>query len=150
MINKVQCAIYKISLVALLIFCSLGISASTKNMKNYLHKNLEVKVGDSFEEVPVDQPCVGGEIYLIIVFDEQRVTILEKEVSTCGDSFVEKIGRYKWALLSNNKIEVDFVFEEIKGSYAENIIFELREGDIIGIIRHLDGKVIEYRFKELS
>ena len=120
----------------------------SQKMKNHLHKKWIAKVGNIYEETPDDNPCAGSEIYLTLVFDEKQIHISEKEISSCNQESTHKIGIYNWKLLPNNVIEVDSILKETKGTYATQLQLELRDSKIVGIITHLNGKVVEYVFKE--
>jgi len=132
-----------------IILCSLGyFTAQAQTMKNYSCKELLAKVGDIYMETPDENPCAGSEIYLILKFNKQEVTLSEKEVSSCDEESITPIGTYPWNLLHNHKIEVDFIADQIKGTYAEQLKLELRDQQIIGSITHVNGKTKEYVFQE--
>ncbi|MBG6130346.1 hypothetical protein IWQ47_001571 [Aquimarina sp. EL_43] len=117
-------------------------------MKNHLNKKLIAKVGAVCEETPDDNPCAGSEIYLSLFFDKKQVKVSEVEISTCGKESVYEIGNYNWELLYSKEISIDFILEQTKGTYAEHLSLELRDKKLIASITHLNGKVVEYVFKE--
>ncbi len=139
--------INKKNVFTFILFCVCCLSHAQK-MKNYVNKELTAKVGIIYEETPDDNPCAGSEIYLTFLFDKKQVQVSEKEVSTCGKESIHNIGTYTWELLCSKEIKVDFIAEQTKGTYAENIVLELRDKQLIGNITHLNGKVITYTFKE--
>ena len=131
-----------------ILFCTCSLSLYAQKMKNHLYKELTAKVGAICEETPDDNPCAGSEIYMMLVFDEKQVSISEKEISSCDQESVHNIGIYNWKLLENQKISIDDIAEQTKGTYAENIVLELRDKQLVGNITHVNGRVIEYIFKE--
>jgi hypothetical protein len=117
-------------------------------MNSYLNKELIARVATICEETPDNNPCAGSEIFLALIFDKKEVQVYEKVISTCGKESVKKIGTYKWTLLPNKELKIDFISEQIKYTYAEYLFLELRDKQLVGRITHLSGKVIEYSFHE--
>lgn len=120
----------------------------TQKMNAYFNKELVARVATICEETPDNNPCAGSEIFLVLMFDKQEVQVYEKELSTCGKASVNEIGVYKWTLLPNKELKIDFISEQIKHTYAEYLFLELRDKQLVGRITHLNGKVIEYSIHE--
>lgn len=137
----------RIFIMILLIF-TCCFSSYAQKMNTYLHKELLANVGSICEETPDDNPCAGSEIYLSLLFDEKKVEIAEKEISTCGKESISLIGTFNWKLVKNQKIIIDFATEKTKGTYAEKLFLELKQQQLIGSVTHLNGRVIKYVFKE--
>ncbi|WP_139062494.1 hypothetical protein [Aquimarina megaterium] len=138
----------KKAIVVMILFCICCLSSHAQGMKNHLNKKLTAKVGAVYEETPDDNPCAGSEIYLSLFFDRKQVKVSEIEILTCGKESVYEIGNYNWELLYNKEISIDFIPEQTKGTYAEYLSLELRDKKLIACITHLNGKVVEYVFKE--
>jgi len=117
-------------------------------MKNYLNKELMAKVGTIYEETPDDNPCGGQQTYLALKFIKEEVFIVEKYISSCDKESILIIGTYKWKLRCTKKIKIDYIQEEVKGTYTEDLSLELRDKQLIGRIKHLNGKIVEYTFLE--
>ncbi len=113
-----------------------------------MDKEFIAKVGAVYEETPDDNPCAGSEIYLILLFDKKQVHVAEKEMSSCDKETIQEIGTFDWKLKDNKEIAIDFIPQKIQGTYAENLILELRDKQLVGRIKHLNGQVKEYIFKE--
>lgn len=99
-------------------------------------------------ETPDNNPCAGSQIYLTLLFNKKLVLVSEKEISNCGKESIIKIGTYSWELLCNKNIKVDFISEQTKGTYAEQLFIKLRNKQLIGYLTHLNGETVEYVFKE--
>lgn len=153
MIHKVQ--LFKInntsrkkSITMVLILCTCCLSTHAQKMKKYLNKELRTEVATVCEETPDDNPCAGSTIYLALWFDKKQVKISEIEISTCGKESVYEIGTYNWELLYNKEISIDFIPEETKDTYAENIVLELRGQQLTGNTTHWNGQIVKHIFKE--
>ncbi|WP_299242912.1 hypothetical protein [uncultured Aquimarina sp.] len=131
-----------------MLFCVSCISSQVRKMKNHMDKEFIAKVGAVYEETPDDNPCAGSEIYLILLFDKKQVHVAEKEMSSCDKETIQEIGTFDWKLKDNKEIAIDFIPQKIQGTYAENLILELRDKQLVGRIKHLNGQVKEYIFKE--
>ena len=132
----------------LVLFCVCSLSSQSQKMNNHLYKVLITKIGDICMETPDDNPCSGSQIFLTLLFDKKQVQVSEKEISSCSKVSILKIGTYNWEFMSNKKIKVYFISEETKGTYAEQLFLELRNKQVIGHLTHLNGKTVEYVFKE--
>jgi len=130
------------------LFCFSFFVLQAQKMKNVLHKELTANVGTICEETPDDNPCAGSAIYLILVFDKKEVQVTEKEISSCDKETIHEIGTFDWKLKDHKEISIDFVPQKIQGTYAENLILELRDKQLLGRIKHLNGQIVEYVFKE--
>ncbi len=131
------------------ILCSMCyLSSHAQKMKKLLNKELIAKVDTVYEETPDDNPCAGSQIYLTLLFDKEQVQITEKEISTCGKVATHKIGIYYWKMLPDQKIEVDFIKSQTEDTYAKNLALELRDKQLIGSVTHVNGRIMEYIFKE--
>lgn len=134
--------------ILILIFSFLYSLSNAQEMKSYLNKELIANVGSIFEETPDDNPCAGSEIYLTLLFDKEKVCVTEKEISSCGKEFITEIGKYNWELVSNKEISINFDPQKTKNTYAQNLFLQIKNHNIIGKIRHLNGEIIEYPFKD--
>ena len=130
------------------LFCFLYSSSNAQEVDVHLNKELIAKVGTIYEETPDDNPCAGSEIYLTLFFDTEKVSVSEKEVSTCGKESVFEIGNFDWQLMSSNEIKIDFDPQKIKYTYAQNLSLELENNTIIGTIIHLSNTTSKYIFEE--
>ena len=148
--NKIQyiASVRKKTGLVFFVFCIWFANAHAQKMKNHLHKELIAKVGTIYEETPDDNPCAGSEIYLIFLFDKKRVQVVEKVISTCDQESIYTIGTYPWKLLDSKEIKIDFDPVMVEGTSAKGLFLELRNQQVIGNITHLNGKVVEYIFKE--
>jgi len=135
-------------IVITILFCTCSTFCVAQKMKDYLNKELVAKVAVIYEETPDDNPCAGSEIFLGFIFNKKEVKVYEKEIVTCGKKIVNEIGVYKWELLPNKEIKIDFISEQTKDTYAEHLFLELKDKQLVGRIKHLNGKVIEYIFNE--
>ncbi len=113
-----------------------------------MHKEFIAKVGAVYEETPDDNPCAGSEIYLTLLFDKKQVYVAEKEISSCDKETIHQIGTFDWKLKNSQEIAIDFIPQKIQGTYAENLILELRDKQLVGRIKHVNGQIVEYIFKE--
>ncbi len=80
--------------LCLVIFLLTYSISVTQEMKTHLNKELIAYVGSICEETPDDNPCAGSEIYLTLLFDKEKVSVSEKEVSTCGKENTSEIGNF--------------------------------------------------------
>lgn len=155
MINKIQPFNIKNTgkekiIIIVLILCVCYLPSQAQEMDNYLQKELTAKVGAICMETSNYDLCASSEIYLTFLFDKEQVQVYEKEISTCGKESIYNIGTYNWEFLQNQKISIDFIAEQTEGTYAKNIALELRAKQLIGRITHLNGRVLEYVFKEVK
>lgn len=134
-----------ICIVISLLICFLS---NAQEMKNHLNKELTANVGTLYEETPDNNPCAGSQIYLTLLFDQEKVCVSEKEISTCEKENISEIGSFNWQLLENNRIDIGFDPQKIKYTYAKTLSLELKNDTVIGKIIHLNGTTSEYIFKE--
>lgn len=134
--------------IFILIFSFLYSFSNAQEMKSYLNKELTANVGSIYEETPDDNPCAGSQIYLTFQFDKDKVSVSEKEITSCGKESINEIGKYNWKLGSNKEINIDFDLQKIKETYAENLFLEIGGKNIVGRITHLNNTTSEYVFKE--
>jgi len=120
-------------------------NAQDKNEFLY-NKEFSAVVGNIYEETPGPDLCSGQEIYLILKFSKKNVSIVQKAISSCGEENVEHEFHYKWKLLKNKQIKVYGNPKEIKYSYLENLMLEIRNKEIYGSIVYPSNKKIEYIF----
>ncbi len=113
-----------------------------------MHKEFIAKVGAVYEETPDDNPCAGSEIYLTLLFDKKQVYVTEKEISSCDKETTKEIGTFDWELKDNKEIAIDFIPQKVQGTYAENLFLELLDKQLVGRIKHVNGQIVEYIFKE--
>ncbi|MEZ4859022.1 MAG: hypothetical protein R2781_09450 [Flavobacteriaceae bacterium] len=123
-------------------------SAKSQSIQKNLNKELIAKVGTLCEETTNYNPCAGIEMYVTLFFDEQKVTLSEKEVTTCGKETVIFSGTYSWKIASNQEITIDFESKQIGGTYLKEMVFAKEDSVIIGRIRQFNGQVMKHIFKE--
>lgn len=133
-----------------ILFCACSTLGRAQKMKRYLNKELVAKVGEMCEETVEYDPCAGQQIYLVLLFDKKNVQVYEKYISSCDKESILIIGTYNWKLLRNKKIRIDFIPEQTKGNYAENLFVEFRTKQLVGSITDFNGKTIEHFFKEIT
>lgn len=119
-----------------------------QEMKEYLNKNLAVKVGSICEETPDDNPCAGLQVYLRFTFDEENVNVSEVEISSCDTEYPTELGKYTWELLDNREIAIAFDPERTKGTFAENIKLDLRKTGVFINVTYLSGSTSEFILEE--
>ncbi len=135
------------SIVITMLFYICSMLCHAQKMKNFFNKELITKVGAICEETSDDNPCAGSEVFLTLIFNKKEVQVNEKLIGTCGIESVNEIGAYKWELLPNKEIKIDFISEQIKNTFEE-MFLEFRGEQLLGRITHLNGKAIAYIFQE--
>ncbi|MEZ4778744.1 MAG: hypothetical protein R2786_05105 [Flavobacteriaceae bacterium] len=141
--------IFNLKKAFLLILLSISFwSAKSQSIQKNLNKKLIAKVGDICEETIDSNDCAGIEIYVTLFFNEQKVTLSEKEVTTCGTETIVFSGTYFWNIASNKEITLDFDSKQIGGTYLKEMVFVVKDSLIIGRIRQFNGQVTEHIFKE--
>jgi len=89
-------------------------------------------IGYMCEETPDNNPCAGLEIYLILNFSEETVSIIEKEISSCGVEHINSQLRYKWELTQDSEIKIDTNLKEIEYHFIKNLVLKIENGTVIG------------------
>lgn len=136
------------NLVTLTLLSVCSWLSPSQNIQNHLHKELVAKVGDLCEETIDPNDCAGIEIYVTLFFEKQKVTLSEKEVTTCDTETILFSGTYFWNIASNQEITINFETNEIGGTYLKEMAFALKDSLIIGLVRQFNGQVTEHIFKE--
>lgn len=90
--------------------------------------------------------CAGQEIYLVLKFNKENITIIEKNISSCKKEEIN----YKWELIGDNEIKIWLKPEEIKYKSIENMKFKTTDGIIIGYKMDWNNKKVEYVFNKLK
>jgi len=135
--------------ILILTLCFLCAFSYAQEMKGYLHKELIAEVDFICEEVIGDSSCAGSTIYLNLIFDEEEVTVKEKEISTCGEElFVTDIGKYHWQLSPEKEITIDYNPEKTKYTRAENLSLHIVDQHIVGTITYWNNRTTEHIFEE--
>lgn len=83
----------------------LGLNAQSDN-DMLINQTFISMIGSVCEETPDDNPCAGLEIFLILNFNEDNVSVIEKEVSSCGIDNIISTLDYKWKLTENYEIKI--------------------------------------------
>jgi len=105
-----------------------------KKMKPFLHKELVVNVAAICEETLGDNECMRSELYIMLNFDAKQVHVSELEIDSCENETINEIGIYPWKLTQNKSIEI--------------LSLKLKDKEVIGKIKRLNGKVKEHVFEE--
>ena len=122
-------------------FLFLSIFLNAQENKNYPENSTLIsKVGTLCVETTIPSPCAGAEIYLELSFKKDEVEISEKHISTCDKETTINLGKYKWVLLENNEVKIDYnpsienyINQEIEFSiFMKNLKFRINDGKLIG------------------
>ncbi len=124
--------------ILLLMFLTLFSSSCQAQKQNFLHnKTFTSKIYSICEETSEYNPCAGQEVYLILKFTPKKVVISEKYVSSCEEEDTINLGRYKWRLLTNGVVKIDFGQEQ-------------QSKDLKNLTLKLENKVLKGTFAQFS
>ena len=135
------------SVLTILLLITVWNSYGQKTPNNLINNTFTSKVGFVCEEVYPPDPCAGEQIYMSLTFEESNVTIIEKNIGTCGD--VEYIAyelKCPWELVNDKEIKIDVTGEPLTFKYIENMTFTILEDKIIGQKRTWDDRLVDHVF----
>ncbi|MCD8433628.1 hypothetical protein LNJ05_12725 [Tenacibaculum finnmarkense genomovar ulcerans] len=136
------------------IFLLLTLLLKAQENKNCLeNKTLISKVGSLCEETNIASSCAGAEIYLVLMFKKEKVSISEKYISTCDKVTINNFGNYKWMLLNNKEVKInynpsveDIIVRNLGFSiFMKDLKFKLNKCKLIGE-ENRNNRVTKYTF----
>ena len=136
-------------LFLLLINSFLGLNAQSNN-DMLINQTFISMIGSVCEETPDDNPCVGLEIFLVLNFKEDNVSIIEKEVSSCGIENITSMLDYKWKLIQNHEIKIDNDPKEIEYDFLKNLVIKVEQGKVTGYIKRGNKITDKIEFKKIN
>ncbi|PKV51390.1 hypothetical protein ATE84_3475 [Aquimarina sp. MAR_2010_214] len=127
----------------------LGLNAQSNN-DILINQTFISMIGSVCEETPDDNPCAGLEIFLILNFSKNNVSILEKEVSSCGVENINYTLDYKWELIQNHEIKIYNNPKEIAYDFLKNLVIKVENKKVIGYTKRGDKKTDKFEFKKID
>ncbi|SNR16864.1 hypothetical protein [Tenacibaculum jejuense] len=131
-----------------IVFIIIAINLQAQQTKESLvGKIFSAKVGYICEETPEPNPCAGQQIFLVLQFNKEEVTITEKNRSSCDKETVAYQFKYAWSL-DDEVVVINSNPEEVRYTYLEKLKLNLKNGKLKGAITYPNGQDKEYDFKE--
>lgn len=110
----------------------LASQAQNKDDHILINQTFTATIGYVCEETPEPNPCAGLEIYLVLSFTKEEVSIIEKEVSSCDVEDITSKLNYKWELIQDSEIKIYSNPKEIEYNFLEGLRIKIEDNNIIG------------------
>ncbi|MEE9361220.1 MAG: hypothetical protein V3U92_01330 [Cellulophaga sp.] len=116
-----------ISILLLTLSCK-----AQKNRSLLINKTFMANIGSICEETPDGYDCACIEIYLILNFTKEDISIIEKEISSCGTENITSKLIYKWELTQNFETKIVSNPNEIAHGFLKDLVLKVENEKIIG------------------
>ena len=116
---------------------SLAVNTQENNSL-LINKNFIAKIGSICEETTDGYDCAGIEIYLILNFTKEDLSITEKQISSCGTENITFKLDYKWELTPQSEIKIGVDSTEITSNFFKNIVLKFENKTVIGYINNTE------------
>lgn len=127
----------------------IAITIKAQKVENKLiDKTFQANIGSICEETPDYNPCAGAEIFLVLQFTKNKVTITQKDVSSCNKETIYCKYTYNWKF-KETEIIINSKLEEIKYTYINKLKVFYKEEKLIGLITYGNGKTNSKEFKNI-
>ncbi|WP_109435326.1 MULTISPECIES: hypothetical protein [Aquimarina] len=130
----------------ILISSFLGLNAQNE-YDILINQTFISNIGSVCEETPEPDPCAGLEVYLILKFTKENISIVEKEISSCGSEYITSKLDYHWELIQNSEIKVHSIPKEIEYKFLKDLVLKIEDGKIIGYKKLWNKKTSRIEFK---
>jgi hypothetical protein len=124
--------------------------SAQENEDFLIHKSFTAHVGSICEETAKPDPCAGKQIYLVLAFKKEQVSISEKYVNSCGKESIRELGNYNWELVASTQVKIDIDPEQKAYTYMENLTLVLKAGQLVGKRKNWETDTTEYIFVDHS
>ncbi|MCZ4244122.1 hypothetical protein [Pedobacter punctiformis] len=111
-----------------------------------INKSFIAQIGTVCEETSEPNPCAGYNIYLLLNFEKEYVTIIEKNIRTCKTEDTKFHLKTKWILNKNREV----IFpdrDKLKNTFVENLSLKVINNTLIGYKPDWKKKIQEYKFE---
>lgn len=108
------------------------------------------KIESLFEETPKSNPCAGLEIYLILKFTKDNLSIIEKEISSCDEEHISSKLDYKWELTQDSEIIIDSNPQEIEYNFLKDLVLKIENEKVMGYKKKGNNKIKKIEFNRIN
>jgi len=126
----------------------------TINAQNELEPLINVEyisnIGYGCEETPEPDPCAGVQMYLILKFTEESVSIIEKDISSCGSEYITCELEYKWEMSNNNEITIQSNPKEIEYKFLKDLVLKIENKKMVGYKKYWNNRIKKIIFEKNS
>lgn len=117
----------------LLMIMSLFLSFKAQSQNDFItSKSFSYHIGSICEETSEPNPCAGIQEYLFLNFSPKEISIVQKEISTCGSEEIIHQFSYEWKLINDSSIKIESNPQEIQYSYFKDLDLRIENKKIIG------------------
>lgn len=121
------------SLITCLLLLNLLVELNAQNKNEDLTTQTFIYHLDTVcEETPEPVPCAGFEIYFIMTFDKEDVTIIEKHIDSCESEYIASKLNYRWILTPDSQIKIFSNPIEIKYNFLKDLVLKIENKNLIG------------------
>ena len=93
--------------IIFLIFITSFLVLNSQNKSHALiNKTFTAKLDMYVKRLLSQNPCAGLEVYLILNFTKENISIIEKEISSRGSEYITYKLDYKWELIQGSEINI--------------------------------------------
>ncbi len=97
-----------------------------------INKTFSINIGSVCEETPEPNPCAGFEIFFILHFTKNNVSVLEKNISSCDSEDIVSKLNYKWEFTKNSEIKIYSNSKEIQYNFLKDLVLKIEKKKIVG------------------
>lgn len=105
-------------------------------------------IGSICEETTGDDSCAGSQLYLILKFTEETITVIEKEISSCKVEHISSQLKYKWELTKDSEIKINTNPKDIEYLFSKDIILKIENKTVVGYKEIGAKKIDRFEFKK--
>lgn len=136
--------------IIFLIFITSFLVLNSQNKSHVLiNKTFTAKIGYVCEETHEPNPCAGLEVYLILNFTKENISIIEKEISSCGSEYITYKLDYKWELIQGSEIKIYSTPKEIEYKFLKDFVLNIESEKVIGYKKWGNKKIDRIEFEEI-
>ena len=128
-------------LILFILFVSSFLAVNAQSNPDALFgQTFMTKIATVCEETPDSNPCAGFEIFLVLSFSKEAVSVTEKNISSCNKESIFSKRNYTWELTADSEIIIHSNPEEILCDFLNDHILKLENETVIGYEKLSSGK----------
>ncbi len=112
-------------LILFILFVSSFLAVNAQSNPDALFgQTFMTKIATVCEETPDSNPCAGFEIFLVLSFSKEAVSVTEKNISSCNKESIFSKRNYTWELTADSEIIIHSNPSHSASFYLCNCRFE--------------------------
>ena len=111
-----------------------------------INQTFSSRIASVCEETPDGYDCSGFEVYLTFKFTKESVSVLEKEVPTCGEVDVISNKDYKWELTQDSILKIQPKPKVLIYPFFDDLVLKIENQKVLGYKKKRQNEVEIFEF----